>query len=356
MLPFPPVPTNGLFRNLRISQIIEETAAAKTFVLEPVTGNLPYLAGQFLTFVFPSLSGLSRRSYSLSSAPGESPSITVKRISNGLFSRPLLEQAEPGDLLTIAGGASGFFTLPPDRTSYDQVFFLAAGSGITPVYSLIKSLVKDSFRLPAVLVYSNSSPEKAMFRKPLEGLASANSDRLKIEWLYSNHQDLWKARLNKLVLERLLRVNLKGSPGRTLVYLCGPFEYMRMAAIVLLSEGIPQENIKREVFTPDIPRSPERPPDVAPHRVKILIGGMVHELTVKYPDSILAAARKKGIELPYSCEAGRCGSCVASCTMGKVWMRYNEVLTDREVENGRVLICNGFPVGGDVVIDFVRTL
>ena len=88
------------------------------------------------------------------------------------------------------------------------------------------------------------------------------------------------------------------------------------------------------------------------HQVTISIGGAVHHMRVQYPLSILAVAKKLGIELPYSCEAGRCGSCVASCTKGKVWMKYNEVLTDREMEKGRVLICNGFPIGGDVTIDF----
>jgi ring-1,2-phenylacetyl-CoA epoxidase subunit PaaE len=73
---------------------------------------------------------------------------------------------------------------------------------------------------------------------------------------------------------------------------------------------------------------------------------------VQYPNSILEVARKQGIELPYSCEAGRCGSCVANCTRGKVWMKFNEVLTDQEVAKGRVLICNGYPVGGDVAIQF----
>lgn len=76
---------------------------------------------------------------------------------------------------------------------------------------------------------------------------------------------------------------------------------------------------------------------------------------VKYPDTILAAAKARSIELPYSCEAGRCGSCIAACTQGKVWMRYNEVLTDSEVAKGRVLTCQSFPVGGDVDITFDTT-
>ena len=127
---------------------------------------------------------------------------------------------------------------------------------------------------------------------------------------------------------------------------------MRMAAIVLQSDGIPLENIRREVFTPEIMESLFLPPDVLPHKVQITMGGNTHEFVVQHPESILAAARKNGIELPYSCESGRCGSCVARTTSGKTWMKFNEVLTDKEVDQGRVLTCNAFPVGGDVIIHF----
>ena len=352
MLPFETVTSKSdLFLEVRIVRVIQETSDAKTFVLEPIGGDLSYKPGQFLTFVFPEKSGLTRRSYSLSSAPGEPMSVTIKRIPNGVFSRPLLELGEAGDRLTIAGGATGFFTLPADISRFERVLFLAAGSGITPVYSIIKSLIGSKTQIASVLVYSNSSTKTTLFREPLETLAVNNADRLKIEWLFSQNQDLWKARLNKLILEKLLKQHMK-NPVKTLVYLCGPFDYMRMAAIVLQAEGIPQENIKREVFTPGIPKSPVRPPDVLAHQVEVHIHGKVHKFIVQFPDSILQAARKLGIELPYSCEAGRCGSCVATCTSGKIWMKYNEVLTDREVSNGRVLVCNGFPVGGDVVVKF----
>ena len=353
MLKFAPVTQrNGLFRELTIRGIRDEAPNVRTYSFESESGMLPYRSGQFLTFVFPTQAGLARRSYSFSSSADcrEPMAVTIKRIPNGLFSRPLFEQAVPGDKLTIVGGASGFFVLPPDITAYDQIFFLSAGSGITPVFSILKNLLNGPDNPPSVLIYSNSSPERTIFRTEISILEKTNASRLKVEWLFSNHHDLWQARLNKLNLENLLNKHMKGAPEKTLVYLCGPFDYMRMAVIVLQSHSIPPENIKREIFTPDIPVSPVRPPDVDPHQVTVHIRGEVHQLTAQYPDSILAVAKKMGIELPYSCEAGRCGSCVASCTKGKIWMRFNEVLTDREVDQGRVLLCNGFPVGGDAVV------
>lgn len=354
MLPFKPVTSSSdLFREVRITSVRRETEDAATFGLEPIGEPFTWKAGQFLTFVIPTPSGLVRRSYSLSSAPDEPPAITIKRISNGVFSRPMLEGAAPGDRLTIAGEPSGFFTFPEQHASYDQILIFAAGSGITPVFAIIKNLLKSGTEVPIVLAYSNSSPDRAIFREELVALSRQYPKQLTIAWFYSNNQDLLRARLSKTTLELFLSERWTGRPERTLALLCGPMDYMRMAAIVLQAKGIPPENIKREVFTPGIPKLVEQPPDINAHRVTLRRGKAVHDLEVKYPDSILSAARKQGIELPYSCQAGRCGSCIAACTHGKVWMGYNEVLTDAEVAAGRVLVCQSFPVGGDVTIDYV---
>jgi ring-1,2-phenylacetyl-CoA epoxidase subunit PaaE len=352
MLPFPTVTSaSPLFREVRIVGVRAETSEAKVFTLAPEGWEMTYRAGQFLTFVIPSPSGLIRRSYSLCSAPGEAPSIAVKRVANGVFSRPLLESAEPGDRLTVAGGPSGFFTLPTEPGPFDQLLFFAAGSGITPVFGLINEALRTS-HARLLLAFSNPHPASTMFREALEELERKHSDRLSIAWYYSHQKDLMKARQTKTTLDLLLSAHLTADPDRAMAFVCGPFDYMRMVAIVLQSRGIPAENIRREVFTPDPIKSKEKPPDTAKRKATLRIGGRVHVVDVQYPATILAAARSVGVELPYSCESGRCGSCIAACTQGKVWMRYNEVLTDREVANGRVLVCQSFPVGGDVTIEY----
>ncbi|MEO5968012.1 MAG: 2Fe-2S iron-sulfur cluster binding domain-containing protein, partial [Ferruginibacter sp.] len=110
--------------------------------------------------------------------------------------------------------------------------------------------------------------------------------------------------------------------------------------------------IIKEDFFP-IPRLViPKPPDTEAHQVTIFINNKKFEITVQYPDSIIRAAKKEKIDLPYSCETGRCGSCVATCVSGNIWMAYNEVLMDDEIQKGRVLTCVGFPYGGDVVIKY----
>jgi ring-1,2-phenylacetyl-CoA epoxidase subunit PaaE len=138
----------------------------------------------------------------------------------------------------------------------------------------------------------------------------------------------------------------------TLFYLCGPFDYMRMATIQLLNEGVPVSNIHKENFSTFKTEIKAEPPDKKKHAVEILFDKHSYLLETQYPQTILAAAKKKGIPIPYSCEAGKCGTCAAICLEGKVWMSYNEVLMDDEIGKGRVLTCVGYPIGGDVKLQF----
>lgn len=340
--------------HLKITAIIEETNQSKTFVLAPTAEKqIEYKAGQFLTFVFLKHDMEERRSFSISSTPAlnEPLSITVKRLDNGEFSRKLIDNTAVGDeLVTI--GPSGFFTLPEDISSYKQIFFFAAGSGITPVLPLIKTLLYSKADLKIVLLYSNRSVDDTIFHKPLKELAAKFPQNFTIEFLFSDAQNLGRARLSKWLLEVLLKEYSSCPYNETLFYLCGPFDYMRMATIQLLNEGVPAANIRKENFTTFKIETKELPPDTKPHMITIEANGNVYDLVSQYPQTILQAAKKADILLPYSCEAGRCGTCSATCVSGKVWMSYNEVLMDDEIAKGRVLTCVGYPVGGDVILKF----
>jgi ferredoxin-NADP reductase len=343
----------SLFKQLVIRNIISETSDTKTFVLDPKSADdfFEYQSGQFLTLVFHTKQGDARRSFSISSSSvvGEPLSITVKRIDNGAYSRKLIDHAVVGDeLLTI--GASGFFILPENINTYKQVIFFAAGSGITPVFSLIKTLLHTAPNLSIVLIYSNRNDQTTIFYNAIQQLAALYPDRFKVEFLFSSSINLARARLSKWLLEQLLKEYAIASPNETLFYICGPYDYMRMASIELIAEGVPLAQIHKEDFAPLKLVPKELPPDTDAHQVSLSINGFVHQLIVQYPDSILKVAKKMGLEMPYSCEAGRCGTCVALCKSGKVWMSYNEVLMDDEIAKGLVLTCTGYPVGSDVSI------
>jgi ring-1,2-phenylacetyl-CoA epoxidase subunit PaaE len=344
--------TDLLYKQIQITRVISETQEAKSFEFA-ATGdwNPVYEAGQFITLVFRSGNKEDRRSYSFSSAPAlhEPMRITVKRIANGEYSRQLFNNARAGDVL-YSSGISGFFKLPRDYKNLKQFFFLAAGSGITPVYSLLKTILHTT-NLPVTLAYSNHAEKNTIFYKELLQLRGQFNDRFKIKFLFSHMNNKHKSRLSKWVLTKLLQ-EYEIPFKETLFYICGPVDYRLMAGITLITAGVPPNNIKKEIFNTQKHIVKPVPPDTDKHKVELHINNHVYKLTVQYPDTILSAAKKQNIHLPYSCEAGNCGSCAATCIKGKVWMAYNEVLMDAEIAKGKVLTCQGYAVEGDAVVEF----
>lgn len=337
-----------------IKNVIQETPDTKSFVLEDTNGEMTSCrSGQFLTFLMYDRNGEElRRSYSLSSSPElEEPiTITVKRIPNGIYSRLLHDNLVPGDELQSIG-ASGFFTLPENLILYNQLVFFAAGSGITPVFSMIKTTLFTHLSTRVLLIYSNRTEISTVFYHRLKLLQHEFPSRFTVEFLFSTAADLSRARLNFDLVERLTyRYVDSTGMDKVLFYLCGPYDYMRMITIKLLTLGVPGEKIRKEIFFVQKVKEKLRPPDVLPHLITVNLNQVQHSFVSQYPDSILKTAGRVGIELPYSCEAGQCGSCAVTCVEGQVWMSHNEVLLDDEIAKGRVLTCTGYAIGGDVSI------
>jgi ferredoxin-NADP reductase len=228
--------------------------------------------------------------------------------------------------------------------SYRRVFFFAAGSGITPILPLIKASLANGYNV--VLVYSNPSPEKTIFYAELNAIAAANADNFRIEYLFSNAKNILRSRLERGLLLDLLKQYGK---EQSLYYLCGPEIYMLKIQFILLEQGMEKENIRKENFV--IHRknlSANLPQDTSSHYVTIEMRGIRKSFIVNYPDTILRAAIKAGLVLPYSCETGSCGNCAAICKSGEVWLSGNEVLMDADLRKGLILTCTGHPVNGDV--------
>lgn len=335
-------------KEITITRIKTELKDVKTFFFEYTDQQRrSYRPGQFITLL--SGDGKERRSYSLSTLPNdEYPGFTVKRVDNGVFSRKLIDQTRVGDQFKIIE-PTGFFTIPETISNYNAVYFFAAGIGITPIYPIIRSLL-DTTRLHLKLIYSNRSIEQTLFYHELNALSDKYAGRLVIEYLFSNAADLSKARLNKQAVRQVLLCTGTIEKQKSLFFVCGPFTYMRMVILGLEEQDILPENIKKENFTilPAQGFIPSR--DTRTHIVQIKMGTNNFTFQTTFPDTILRSARKNGIQLPYSCETGQCGTCAAICIKGTVWMSYNEVLTDREIDNGYILTCTGYAADGDVIL------
>jgi ferredoxin-NADP reductase len=343
---------NDLYKTIRIQHIQQLADGFKTFSFNNDHG-ITYKAGQYLTLVRYTHNEEIRRSYSITSSPvlNEPLSIGVKRIENGFFSRLLIDNAVEGDeLITI--GAGGLFVLPDDIDNYKQVFFCAAGSGITPIYSLIKTLLHRHTDVDVVLIYSNASEGKTIFLQELKMLEEKFRTTFHVKFLFSNIVYLRKARLHRELLEEFLNEFSVAEYAQTLFYICGPESYMRLCTYTLQENDVPKANIKREDFVINSVRKRDAsPPDKNTRTVTLTFNDQRTKFPVHYPDSILQAAKKENISLPYSCEAGRCASCIAKCVEGKVWHSYNEVLTAKDIQQGLILTCVGHPVDGDVKLE-----
>jgi ring-1,2-phenylacetyl-CoA epoxidase subunit PaaE len=337
---------------LSVDQIIQETDLSRTFYLSSTKGEITYKAGQFLTFILNLYGKDIRRSYSFGSTPNvdKQPFITIKRIENGAVSRYFFDHIKEGDQITSLP-PSGRFTIEEETQS--TYFFIAAGSGITPIFSLLKQLLYNQGN-KVILVYQNTDERSSIYKKELTFLQEEFQHRFTLIDVFSkpiNPLHL-PQRLNNSLLEKIIKehANQEG----ILFYLCGPLEFMRMAHFTLRVMGYKEEQVRKENFVIDfIPKAPFME-DTSPKKVVIHYNGKAFDLEVAYPHNILEVALKNGIQLPYSCRGGRCSTCTATCTSGSVKMSINDVLADKDLEKGLILTCVSYPET-DVELHFEET-
>ena len=348
-------------RLLRVISRIPETDDTVTFVLEPADdlGALIYQPGQYLTLLFQSNGREHRRAYSFSTCPGVDalPAITVKRVVNGAFSNYLLLHVQPGDLLD-AIDPNGLFLLP--EKPVDNLFFIAAGSGITPVFSHLKMLLyHDRPQVKKiVLYYASRDSSSTIFKDKIDRWITEFPERFECVYFFSREKHAAHAmfrHLNNELLEDLLKTFFQGSIRRaqhrnTRFYLCAPIPLMRMARMTLRTLDFPDEHIRQETF------QPETRPAVRSRDTSISHDIVVHAQKERFEfrtfegETILDAALRQGIALPYTCKSGVCFTCLARCTAGQVDVAFTEA-TKREGPGAMVNTCIGYAVSARVELE-----
>ena len=337
-----------------VTGIKKENEATKTFYLMMDGADLiQYHPGQFLTFLFRHNQHELRRSYSFSSAPGidPQPSVTIKRIPNGEISRYFHDHISPGDKLKSLRPA-GRFTVDGGADSPQQLFFIAGGSGIVPIFSLIKHVLSTESLSEIILLNQNHDEESVIFSGQLNEWQSRFPHRFRIFNFLSSplEKSLGTHRLTNELLETTIG-KWKNPDCETLFYLCGPESFMRMAQFTLKLMGMNDRQIRREYFTVQFVPPPPLALDPLPKNVHISMPGREFEFESLYPNTILQSALDHGIQIPYSCRGARCSTCMAKCVSGKVRMSMNEVLTDQDLEQGWILTCVGY-AATDVSLSF----
>jgi 3-ketosteroid 9alpha-monooxygenase subunit B len=328
------VPDHG-FHSLRVGRIIRETADANSFVLDvpPELGEgFVYAAGQFLTFrVYPNGEPLLR-CYSMSSSPAVDSElkVTVKRIPGGVVSNWMNDTLAPGDVLEATCPA-GVFCLGSGDAA---IVTFGAGSGITPVLSIVKAALATTSRRVRLL-YANRDRDGVIFGAELDDLLVRHPGQFEVV----HHLDVEEGFVDSDVVRGFAGVD-KGAD----YYICGPGPFMDIVESTLLGSGVEPCRIHIERFSPaEPPAATESPAEPTPRHVTIELAGRVATTDHRPGTTILQTARQMGMTPPFSCEAGNCATCMAKVVEGVAVMRANNALTADEVEDGWVLTCQAVP-------------
>jgi len=341
------------FHTLSVQKINRQTDKAVNIIFEvpsELSSEFGFKAGQYLSLETKINGEDVRRSYSISSEEGSSLGIVVKAIPEGKFSNYANSELSEGDLLQVHP-AEGKFILPEQVDNKTFAAF-AAGSGITPIMSMIQTLLSQSETARFVLVYGNKSPKQTIFFQELLSLQKDYPERFFIEFIYSETQEdnAKFGRIDKGTVNYVIKNKYEGFDISE-YYLCGPEPMIDMVQNTLNEAGIAEDKIKFELFY----SKDEGEVDAATEgktQLKVIVDDEEFELSMDQKDVILDAVLAEDIDAPYSCQGGICSSCVAKIKEGTAEMRKNQILTDDELEEGLVLTCQAQPTSAKVVIDY----
>ncbi len=295
-------------------------------------GAFAYRAGQFCTFRTRIDGRPLLRCYSMSSSPdaGDEFAVTVKRVPGGAVSNWMVDTLAPGDVVETTCPA-GVFCLGSGK---GEVVAFAAGSGITPVYSVVKTALATTSR-PVRVLYANRDRETVIFDDGLDRLAKEHPGRLEVV----HHLDAEKG----FVDEETAR-QFAGSDSDAEHFVCGPEPFMEIVERALTGLDVGEERIRIERFTPLEQEEDAASSVPEARRVTVELEGRADSVEHRPGTTILQTARQMGMAPPFSCEAGNCATCMARLVEGQVTMRANNALTDEELADGWVLTCQSVPI------------
>jgi ring-1,2-phenylacetyl-CoA epoxidase subunit PaaE len=345
-----------LFKKIIIKEVKRETKDAVSILFnvpEELKPNYVFIAGQYLNISL-TLDGKEiRRAYSICSSPESGElRIAVKAVKGGAFSQFANTKLKAGDVLEV-GKPEGKFIFEPDSHQQKNYAAFAAGSGITPVISILKSVLKSEPNSSFVLLYGNKSPEETIFHQELHDLLSKYTGRLFIDYVFSqtNVENELFGRIDKSNVNFML-YNKHKEQEFSNFYLCGPEVMINTVTDVLKSHNVPEKRINFELFSASSVEHEIENSLEGHSKITILVDHEETTFEMSQIQTILDAALKQGIDAPYSCQGGICSSCLARVTSGTAEMKKNSILTDSEIEEGLILTCQAHPTSETIVVNF----
>jgi ring-1,2-phenylacetyl-CoA epoxidase subunit PaaE len=352
---------------LRVAKIVEETDQARSIYFDIPEENkeaFVYQAGQYITIVTEMDGKEYRRPYSLCTPPdSKQPAITVKKVKGGKVSVYLNDTIKEGDMLQVLP-PMGHFIVKPEHRQIRHHYFIAAGSGITPIFSMIQTLLEEEPGSVCHVLYGNTDEASVIFKDTLEKLRIKYEGQLFVELVYSKPSTRrrsglaglfskkvseWKGftgRINPSILELFLK-DMPQEKGSTQFYICGPGDMIEKTAAYLEGVQVPKQHIHKEYFT-----TPDNEAKKPGFNEEVSLTGETFETTLPTGKTILDVLVDIKKDPPYSCTSGACSTCIAKVTEGKVTMDSCYALEDDEVEAGYILTCQSRPASNKITITY----
>ena len=350
---------SGEFHRLRVLETAAETQAATSvcFAVPPALREpFRWRAGQHITVRFRIDGVEARRSYSISESPatGNPLRITVKRVADGLVSNYINEHLAAGDIIDVMPPFGGFY-LAPEPQGRRTYYFFGAGSGITPLYAMICSILAAEPHSVARLVYGNTNHRAIIFREALARLEAEPDGRLTVRHILSSPSWLssfpyWRrGRIDAAAVAALITEHPPYAQD-TQYYVCGPGSMNAAVRTALRGLDVPDTRIHQESYGAVMPPEDSVPGVAADATVRI--NGKTLPVAVAAGQTLLNAVRATGATPPYSCESGVCGACRAQLRDGRVHLRARMALTDAEVDRGVILTCQALPTTPQLTVSY----
>ncbi len=344
------------FYKLAIKEIIRETADAVSILFnvpEELQSNYSFVAGQYVNLKV-TLDGQEiRRAYSICAAPKSGElRIAVKSVKNGFFSKFANEKLSVGNVIEV-GTPEGKFTFEPKADRQKNYAAFVVGSGITPVFSILKSVLEEEPNSTFVLVYGNKSEKDTIFHNQLHDLQLQYVGRLFVQYVYSQStaDNALLGRIDKSTVNFILK-NKHSEMEFSKCFLCGPEEMINLVSEALKENNISSSDIKFELFSTSSNDNETNTGANGHTKISILVDGEETTFEMSQQQTLLEAALKQGLDVPYSCQGGICSSCICKITEGAAEMKKNQILNESEVAEGLTLACQAYPTTTSIKIDF----
>ncbi|MDB4089241.1 FAD-binding oxidoreductase [Flavobacteriales bacterium] len=340
-----------------ITKITSESVSITFEVPQNLQNEFVFKEGQYITLKQMINNENIQRAYSIWKAPYENElSVLVKKVENGIFSTYANESLKAGDVLEVMTPQGNFVPSLSENNSNHYTLF-AAGSGITPIYSILKQILNTESQSSIDLFYVNKTQETSAFINEIEALRNSNAARLNVYNLFtkqSSEDSNFDGRINKEKLELMKQLGVLNVNSFE-YYLCGPEQMIMDSKDYLVSKGVKEDKVKFELFTASTTTSEvEIETDFEESKIHIVIDDDDFEYTfnMSKSDNILEEGINQGLDLPYSCKGGVCCTCRAKVLEGSAKMKMNYALTEGEVEDGYILTCQSVPTSSIIKVSF----